>query len=61
MRLRAPSISPCPLVALALLLAMVLLSRDFGATWDERALQKLGELIWNVYTGMSRPRSSHRR
>jgi hypothetical protein len=34
---------------------MVALSRDFGATWDERALQKLGELIWDLYSGrMSR-------
>lgn len=35
---------------------MLVLSRDFGATWDERALQKLGELIWDLYNGrMSRP------
>ncbi len=46
-----------PGLALALLLAMVLLSRDFGATWDERALQKYGEEIWNVYAGRA-PRSS---
>ncbi len=46
-----------PAVALALLPAMILLSRDFGATWDERALQKYGEEIWNVYTGQA-PRSS---
>ena len=46
-----------PAVALALLPAMILLSRDFGATWDERALQKYGEEIWNVYTGRA-PRSS---
>ena len=44
-----------PAVALALLVAMIALSRDFGATWDERALQKLGELIWDLYNGrMSR-------
>src|SRR5687768_2644029 len=44
-----------PAAALALLVAMIALSRDFGATWDERALQKLGELIWDLYTGrMSR-------
>ena len=30
---------------------MLALSRDFGATWDERALQKLGELIWDLYSG----------
>ena len=34
---------------------MLAMSRDFGATWDERALQKLGELIWDLYNGrMSR-------
>jgi hypothetical protein len=44
-----------PIAALALLVAMIALSRDFGATWDERALQKLGELIWDLYSGrMSR-------
>jgi dolichyl-phosphate-mannose-protein mannosyltransferase len=37
--------------ALGLLVSMVALSRDFGSTWDERALQKLGELIWDLYTG----------
>lgn len=44
-------------VAPALLVAMILLSRDFGATWDERALQKYGEEIWDYYRG-ARPRSS---
>ena len=44
-----------PAAAAALLAAMLVLSRDFGATWDERALQKLGELIWDLYSGeMSR-------
>jgi hypothetical protein len=44
-----------PVAALALLIAMVALSRDFGATWDERALQKLGEQLWDFYNGrMSR-------
>jgi hypothetical protein len=44
-----------PAAAVALLVAMIALSRDFGATWDERALQKLGELIWDLYGGrMSR-------
>jgi len=44
-----------PAAGVALLAAMLALSRDFGATWDERALQKLGELIWDLYTGrMSR-------
>ena len=44
-----------PAAALALLVVMIALSRDFGATWDERALQKLGELIWDLYNGrMSR-------
>jgi hypothetical protein len=37
--------------ALALLVALIALSRDFGATWDERALQKYGEQIWDFYTG----------
>ena len=35
---------------------MVALSRDFGATWDERALQKYGEDIWAYFTGRQ-PRS----
>jgi hypothetical protein len=37
--------------AAALLASMLILSRDFGATWDERALQKYGEQIWAYYTG----------
>jgi hypothetical protein len=40
-----------PACAAALLAAMLVWSRDFGATWDERALQKLGELIWGLYSG----------
>jgi Dolichyl-phosphate-mannose-protein mannosyltransferase len=41
-----------PLLAAILLLpAMILLSRGFGATWDERALQKYGEEIWEYYRG----------
>jgi len=40
-----------PAAALALLVAMIALSRDFGATWDERALQKLGEQLWDFYHG----------
>src|SRR5436190_15830591 len=40
-----------PVAALALLIAMVALSRNFGSTWDERALQKLGEQLWDFYTG----------
>lgn len=44
-----------PLAAIALLAAMIIVSRDFGATWDERSLQKLGEQIWDLYAGrMSR-------
>lgn len=39
------------LAALALLATMVVLSRDFGATWDERALQRYGEEIWEYYRG----------
>src|SRR5262245_51048823 len=43
------------MAAVALLVVMLAMSRDFGATWDERALQKLGELIWDLYNGrMSR-------
>jgi hypothetical protein len=38
-----------PAAGIALLIAMLAMSRDFGATWDERALQKLGELIWDLY------------
>ena len=38
-----------PAAAITLLVAMLAISRDFGATWDERALQKLGELIWDLY------------
>jgi hypothetical protein len=45
-----------PAAGVALLVFMVAISRDFGATWDERALQKLGEMIWDLYAGrMSRP------
>jgi hypothetical protein len=40
-----------PVCALLLLAAMVFLSRDFGATWDERALQKFGEQLWDYYNG----------
>ena len=39
------------LAAAALLVGMVLLSRDFGATWDERALQKFGEELWDYFNG----------
>src|SRR6185295_18452474 len=34
-----------PIAAVVLLVTMVLMSRSFGATWDERALQKYGEQI----------------
>ena len=37
--------------ALALLGAMVFLSRDFGATWDERFQQKYGERVWDYWQG----------
>jgi Dolichyl-phosphate-mannose-protein mannosyltransferase len=40
-----------PVAAVALLALMLAVSRDFGATWDERALQKYGEQIWDYYTG----------
>src|SRR5262245_57068386 len=39
-----------------LLVAMIALSRSFGATWDERDLQAYGEQIWNFYSGRM-PRS----
>src|SRR5205809_4694187 len=42
---------PAVVAGLALLPAMLWLSRDFGSTWDERALQKLGEQLWDFYTG----------
>jgi hypothetical protein len=45
------------LAAVALLALMVAVSRDFGATWDERALQKYSEQIWDYYTGRT-PRSA---
>lgn len=37
--------------ALALLVVMVALSRDYGFTWDERFQQKYGEEIWDYYHG----------
>jgi hypothetical protein len=43
--------------ALALLAAMVAISRDFGFTWDERFQQKYGEQIWDYYHGRL-PRST---
>src|SRR5207245_2577523 len=69
---RIPSLEGCPhslnsrpaiarhvplIAALVTLVAMVLLSRSFGATWDERALQSYGEQIWDYYTGVI-PRSA---
>jgi hypothetical protein len=58
-----PSRRPVPqryftaLAAVVLLVLMVVASRDFGATWDERALQKYGEQIWDFYFG-NIPRSA---
>ena len=37
--------------ALALLIVFIALSRSFGATWDERALQALGEQVWDYFRG----------
>jgi hypothetical protein len=37
--------------ALALLATLVVLSRDFGVTWDEKFQQKYGEQIWDYYHG----------
>src|SRR5258705_2411642 len=63
MNLRAdarPSSSPqppaivrfLPVVAAAVaLIALIVLSASFGATWDERALQKYGEQIWEYFAG----------
>lgn len=45
------------LLAVVLLALMMWLSRDFGSTWDERALQKFGEELWDYYTGRI-PRSA---
>jgi len=56
--LRAHLLRLAPLLAAAaLLIAMVVVSRDFGATWDERALQRYGEDLWEYYSGQ-RPRSA---
>ncbi len=46
-----------PLAAVLLLAAMLVMSRDFGATWDERALQAYAEQVWNYYTGLA-PRAA---
>jgi hypothetical protein len=56
LRARLQRLSPL-LAAAALLIAMVVISRDFGATWDERALQRYGEDLWEYYSGQ-RPRSA---
>ena len=40
--------------ALVLLVGFIALSPDFGATWDERALQTLGEQIWEYFHGRIR-------
>jgi hypothetical protein len=54
-RSRFLSRAAAPAASIALLVAMLAMSRDFGATWDERALQKLSELIWDLYNSrMSR-------
>lgn len=37
--------------ATALLVGFIALSRSFGATWDERALQGLGEQVWEYFRG----------
>ena len=37
--------------ALVLLVGFIALSPDFGATWDERALQTLGEHVWEYFRG----------
>jgi hypothetical protein len=56
---RKPSLTRhAPLIAALLtLVVMVFLSRSFGATWDERALQAYGEQIWDYYAGKI-PRSA---
>ena len=45
------------IAAVTLLAGMVWLSLDFGSTWDERALQKFGEELWDYYAGRI-PRSA---
>jgi hypothetical protein len=37
--------------ALGLLVLFIALSPGFGATWDERALQALGEQVWDYFLG----------
>lgn len=48
---------PRVVAAVALLVLMVGMSPHFGATWDERFQQKLGELTWDYFAG-TLPRSS---
>lgn len=48
--LRLPHAAPAILLALLLPL-MVLLSSDYGVTWDEESRQTYGEKIWQFYEG----------
>ena len=45
-----------PAILLGLLLPlMVLLSKDYGVTWDERNRQAYGEKVWQFYAGHVQP------
>jgi hypothetical protein len=45
-----------PAILLGLLLPlMVLLSKDYGVTWDERPRQAYGEKVWQFYAGQVQP------
>ncbi len=51
---RLPHVAPVLLLALLLPL-MVLLSPDYGVTWDERPRQAYGEKVWQFYEGRVQP------
>ncbi len=51
---RLPHVVPASLLALLLPL-MVLLSPDYGVTWDERNRQAYGEKVWQFYEGRVPP------
>ena len=47
-----------PAILLGLLLpVMVLLSTDYGVTWDEHPRQAYGEQVWQFYAGHVQPAS----
>ena len=49
--MRIRSVQLPAFAALALLVSMIVLSQDFGATWDERFQQKYGERVWDYLHG----------